>query len=599
MTQSQEQYEQLTAYLDGELTESQAKDVEQLLARNADARRLLAELRATSRLVASLPKAPAPPGLAAAVTGRLERQALFGESATGERYRSGRRWLVRTLAVAAVLMLMLTAGWFFLPDLRIGEDQRNVLTVADNEAPARKSLAAKGSPAASLQGSHQTAAQPRGEKVGAAATPPARQRAAKSEGETVAAQADRKTKGPNRTVAARPSADEAEVVAQPPSPPTAAVLQEPIPGEQKAVRLPESLTAAAMQEPGLEEHAAVQLPQPATTVGAEPTGPAADAVVQGQKTQADAQPDAGGRGAYKDRGRETGDGVRHGEKGRGTGGGRQPDGRGLDAAGRDWPTGRGRALDLVTKGGTPSEGGPASFDELLAGNVLTNDDLRRMTVTCAARQVVAVSDAQAARRLRRHTLDFLKSHGVMDARRQALPEPIASSQSFYLLSENDGTTAAVEDVRILANLPERAAFELVESLRQIASDDPASISLIAEEGEPFGARDELVREKRRLPSAAETPETPAERRDESAVEALAAQRMITLGIDLLIRSEQPTRRPARGTQEKQDAQEKREDQEERAPLSQPSPRSIDGRPTDGSISTSQPSSPTSQGASGG
>lgn len=673
MTQSQEQYEQLTAYLDGELAEAQAREVEQLLARDADARRLLAELRATSRLVASLPKAPAPPGLAAAATGRLERQALFGESAVEERHRSGRRWRVRVLAVAAALMLMLTAGWFLLPGIRIGDDRRNVVTLADGEAPARKSLATKGSPSASLQDSYQTAAQPRGEKGRAASAqqprpiekarseqgqaapgsllreeagpetsvaspaeaglprdagpvsperavagspPSARQRAAGIEGETVAVQAEQKTKGPDRAVVqagrktkgpdlavlARPAPDEAEAVAQSSKAPTGAVSQKPRPGEQTAVQLPQAPTAAGPQPP--EQAAGVTAQRSKAQTDAEPDASGRAAYdEQGQATGSRARPgergsETGGRAQHGERGPKTGGGARHGENGHGTGSVGQQDGNELDAADRDWPVGRRHALNSAAKGGAPSEGGPASFDELLAGNVLTNDDLRRMTVTCAARQVVAVSDAQTARRLRRHVLDFMKSHGVTDASRQTLPEPIASSQSFYMLAEAD--EEAVEGAQVLANLPERMAFELVESLRRIASEDPASISLdrpasisldrpettsliaedreqsggsweeatgaestasvAAENGAPPDARPPSPKDAgvgggrvrgKRMPSAeTETPEAASGQREKRADEARASHGMITLGIELSIRpadSFVPTSRPVSAT----------------------------------------------------
>lgn len=59
--------EQLSGYLDGELTDQQRQQVEGLLAESPQARQLLAELRQTARLVGELPRAKAPPGLAESI----------------------------------------------------------------------------------------------------------------------------------------------------------------------------------------------------------------------------------------------------------------------------------------------------------------------------------------------------------------------------------------------------------------------------------------------------------------------------------------------------------------------------------------------------
>jgi hypothetical protein len=111
MSTREEQYEQLTAYLDDELGQAAREQVERLLQDDPQARRLLEELQRTSRLVASLPHERAPRNLLAAVTAQLERQELLGQAeklmpGTG----SSARW-VRRFAVAAGLAFVGTAIW--------------------------------------------------------------------------------------------------------------------------------------------------------------------------------------------------------------------------------------------------------------------------------------------------------------------------------------------------------------------------------------------------------------------------------------------------------------------------------------------------------
>jgi len=113
MDEKAERYEQLTAYLDGELSEDDRREVESLLERDADARKLLAELRETSRLVAELPRASASSELTASIMGRLERRELLAEL-EAPRKRPPRirslEWM-RPLGVAAGLAIICTASW--------------------------------------------------------------------------------------------------------------------------------------------------------------------------------------------------------------------------------------------------------------------------------------------------------------------------------------------------------------------------------------------------------------------------------------------------------------------------------------------------------
>jgi len=133
MTPNDRQYEQLSAYIDGELSEAARADVEAWLARDTDARRLLHELRHAARLVGGLPRVAAPKGLSAEVTARLEREALLG--APGSNESAARRVPIwqRGLAIAASLALIVTASWLMWPDLPKPPSESPTIAVADAE----------------------------------------------------------------------------------------------------------------------------------------------------------------------------------------------------------------------------------------------------------------------------------------------------------------------------------------------------------------------------------------------------------------------------------------------------------------------------------
>lgn len=104
---------QLSAYLDGELSPQEQAEVEAWLAAEPDARRLLAQLRATAEAVHSLPRARASEELLGNLRIRLERRALLDAAPPAEPVRraSGGSW-GRWAAIAAVIALTFTAGYF-------------------------------------------------------------------------------------------------------------------------------------------------------------------------------------------------------------------------------------------------------------------------------------------------------------------------------------------------------------------------------------------------------------------------------------------------------------------------------------------------------
>lgn len=134
MNQRPEQLEQLSAYLDGELTDAERVSVERLLAADPAARALLDELRRTAELVAGLPRAEAPLDFAENTVARLERADLLGEAATPVG-ATRRPWLARGLALAASLALVVTAGWLVRSQLQT-EAHKPVAELA-MDAPGR------------------------------------------------------------------------------------------------------------------------------------------------------------------------------------------------------------------------------------------------------------------------------------------------------------------------------------------------------------------------------------------------------------------------------------------------------------------------------
>ncbi len=133
---------QLSAYLDGELTPQEQAEVEAWLAADPEARRLLAQLRATVDAVQSLPRAHASEELLGNLRTRLERKALLDtpgpvEVITRTPALSWGKWV----AAAAVIALTVTAGYFTWT-LRSEQQVAGPQLASRDEAPARKPSAA-------------------------------------------------------------------------------------------------------------------------------------------------------------------------------------------------------------------------------------------------------------------------------------------------------------------------------------------------------------------------------------------------------------------------------------------------------------------------
>lgn len=106
--------QQISAYLDGELSEREVAELEKLLADSQEARQVLSELRRTVSLVRGLPEEQPPDDLYEAVTAQLERAALLEPTDVGAPARSALdRWarVRRFASVAAVLVAAVGIGY--------------------------------------------------------------------------------------------------------------------------------------------------------------------------------------------------------------------------------------------------------------------------------------------------------------------------------------------------------------------------------------------------------------------------------------------------------------------------------------------------------
>jgi len=101
-------HEQLSAYMDGELSESDARRLEQAIQDDAELAKELGQLRATRELVRNLPRRRAPEDFAAGVLERAARQRLLG-SASVQMQSRPLQW-GRYLAAAAVLLIAAGIG---------------------------------------------------------------------------------------------------------------------------------------------------------------------------------------------------------------------------------------------------------------------------------------------------------------------------------------------------------------------------------------------------------------------------------------------------------------------------------------------------------
>ncbi len=101
--------ELLNSFIDGELTEREANEVERLIADDARIAQRLRELQKSKMLVGSLPRSEAPAEMADEIKASLGRMTLLGQQAERFDERAGARHLLVRKVLAAAAMIVLVA----------------------------------------------------------------------------------------------------------------------------------------------------------------------------------------------------------------------------------------------------------------------------------------------------------------------------------------------------------------------------------------------------------------------------------------------------------------------------------------------------------
>jgi hypothetical protein len=141
----------LSAFLDGELSEDRASRVQQALKESAEARRLLEQLRTTQRALRSLPRLSAPPELAERLRQAFERRVAKPQARATDLLRIIRIYGAWTATAAAVL-LAFAAGRYSVevPAVRTPSASEGITTrtpsASEGVALAHRKLADETSP---------------------------------------------------------------------------------------------------------------------------------------------------------------------------------------------------------------------------------------------------------------------------------------------------------------------------------------------------------------------------------------------------------------------------------------------------------------------
>ncbi|MCK4658227.1 MAG: zf-HC2 domain-containing protein [Phycisphaerae bacterium] len=130
--------EQLSAYLDGELSEAEAAEVERLTASDPQVREMLDELRQTVAAVRSLPRRLAPEQLLADIADRIKHaQPPDGVREQASLAHPKRRPSRRLLAMAAIVIFAVGAGFWALTRMNLSvSSRRQQVVLREPEMPA-------------------------------------------------------------------------------------------------------------------------------------------------------------------------------------------------------------------------------------------------------------------------------------------------------------------------------------------------------------------------------------------------------------------------------------------------------------------------------
>jgi protein involved in polysaccharide export with SLBB domain len=142
----------LCAYLEGDIAPADRAEIEKYLESNLAHKQLLTELKKTHGLLASLPRESAPPEIAEAFSGHLERSLLLDETDHQASVRRG-RWPQR-LAIAAIVFLTFCLGglvvYIVLPGRPMWGTVATTTPLLPTAMPAAQNVTAMPPPAAAV-----------------------------------------------------------------------------------------------------------------------------------------------------------------------------------------------------------------------------------------------------------------------------------------------------------------------------------------------------------------------------------------------------------------------------------------------------------------
>ena len=132
MTDREEQFEQLSAYLDGELRAEEALELEAAIQADPGLQAELESLRRTRELLRQLPQETVPDHFAHAVMARAEKHHHLGKANPAGMYRSW-RWI--QLATAAVVLIAAGLGLVVISHMSSTQDTESIVAVAPPPEP--------------------------------------------------------------------------------------------------------------------------------------------------------------------------------------------------------------------------------------------------------------------------------------------------------------------------------------------------------------------------------------------------------------------------------------------------------------------------------
>ena len=118
--------EKLSAYLDGELSQEQQTEIEELLKSDAEARATLSDLQESADATNSLPRESAPPEILEGILSRIERAELLGLADDQVKLARHRGRPLRSVLAVAAMVAIAIGGGVYVSTMTRSEDARQL-----------------------------------------------------------------------------------------------------------------------------------------------------------------------------------------------------------------------------------------------------------------------------------------------------------------------------------------------------------------------------------------------------------------------------------------------------------------------------------------